>query len=109
MVFSQQAQTQKLALEQQLLEQEKSLAGFNPLHYIRPTIEAEIKKLKAKIEVIRNELDNPLTLKQQLLHNLPTTINSIMKKNPNFNYNELTFQLADGTDITFTKLQTLKL
>ena len=33
-----------------------------------------------------------------------------LKYTPNdFNYNELTFQLADGTDVTFTKLQTLKL
>jgi len=39
-----------VTLESELLEQEKSLAGFHPGHYIRQSIEAEIKKLEEKIK-----------------------------------------------------------
>ena len=38
-----------VTLESQLLEREKTLAGFHPQHYIRQSIEAQIKQLKEKI------------------------------------------------------------
>jgi len=38
-----------VTLESELLEQQKSLAGFHPGHYIRQSIEAEIKKLEERI------------------------------------------------------------
>lgn len=36
-------------LEQKLAELERTLAGFHPQHYIRQSIEAEIKQIKEKI------------------------------------------------------------
>jgi len=38
-----------VTLESQLLEREKTLAGFHPQHYIRQSIEADIKQLQEKI------------------------------------------------------------
>jgi len=53
-------------LVKQLLEQEKSLAGFNPTHPIRGSIETEIKNLKKLVAQKRSELENPLTIRQQI-------------------------------------------
>ena len=39
-----------VTLESQLLEREKTLAGFHPQHYIRQSIEADIKQLQEKIK-----------------------------------------------------------
>ena len=39
-----------VTLESQLLERKKTLAGFHPQHYIRGSIEAQIKQLQEKIE-----------------------------------------------------------
>ena len=38
-----------VTLESEVREQEKSLAGFHPQHYIRQSIEAQIKQLKEQI------------------------------------------------------------
>jgi len=43
--------------EEQLLEREKTLAGFHPTHYIRESLIAEIAILKVKAQEERSELE----------------------------------------------------
>ena len=54
-----------MTLEQQLIDLEKSLAGFHPTHYIRQSIIDKIAILKPKAQAERSELADPRTLEQR--------------------------------------------
>ena len=54
-----------MTLEQQLIDLEKTLAGFHPTHYIRPSLEKQIAELKVKVNRARAIAADPRTLEQR--------------------------------------------